>query len=125
MAEGGGRPRTAPLLGRVTDASGQPQGDIEVRLAWQETDSYRPPSIAMPRGPAGEAPSEWTIGSEESRTTVETTTDSRGIFLLCDVPHGSTLRLDVTRSDGVSASRRALVPVGAEVAIVTVTIGPR
>ena len=48
-----------------------------------------------------------------------------GIFLLCDVPHGSTLRLDATRSDGASASRRALVPRGAEVAILLATIQDR
>lgn len=48
-----------------------------------------------------------------------------GTFLLCDVPHGSSLRLDATRSDGASASRRALVPRGAEVAILLATIQDR
>ena len=48
-----------------------------------------------------------------------------GIFLLCDVPHGSSLHLDATRSDGASASRRALVPRGAEVAILLATIQDR
>ena len=70
-------PQTAPLLGRVTDASGRPQVDILIKLAWEETDSYRPQLLAVPRGPAGETPREWTLGSEGSRATVETKTDAR------------------------------------------------
>ena len=70
-------PQTAPLLGRVTDASGRPQADILIKLAWEETDSYRPQLLAVPRGPAGETPREWTLGSEGSRATVETKTDAR------------------------------------------------
>ena len=124
----GGEPRppqTAPLFGRVTDTAGRPQADIVVKLAWLRTATYQPHSLAVPRGLAGEAAREWTLGSEENRTTVETKTDSRGIFVLCDVPHGSRLRLDVTRSDGAGASRRPFVRRGADVEVVLVRIGDR
>jgi hypothetical protein len=99
--------------------------DIAVKLGRLATADFEPQWLSMPRGPAGETPSEWTLASEADLTTVETKTDSRGIFVLCDVPHGSRLRLDIARSDGTGESRRPVVPSGAQVAIVVVTIEDR
>jgi hypothetical protein len=51
---------------------------------------------------------------------VKTETDGRGIFVLCDVPYQSRLRLDVQTADGRTASRRPVVRSGAVVTIVIV-----
>jgi hypothetical protein len=116
-------PRTAPLFGRVIDVSGRPQAGREVRLAWLDTGAFEPQLLAIPPGrPQGEPAGEWRVASEGDLATLKALTDQRGIFMLCDVPFGSRVRLDVAMADGVSVSRRPLVRPGIAVAVVVVTI---
>lgn len=115
-------PRTAPLFGRVIDVSGRPQAGRVVRVAWLDTGAFEPQLLAIPPGPQGEPAGEWRVASEGDLATLKALTDQRGSFMLCDVPFGSRVRLDVAMADGVSVSRRPLVRPGIAVAVVVVTI---
>jgi len=120
---GGPRPdQTAPLFGRIVGESGRPLQGVTVATRWFTLGGFQPTLTSVPAGPNGEAGAEWVVGRDEEFTTVKTETDARGIFVLCDVPHGSRLPLDVTTRDGKTATRRPLVPRGSDVAFITVKI---
>ena len=94
----GGAPRPAesvPFLGRITSMDGTPRGEMTVEIHWPRASGYSAAATAAPRGPEGTPEPEWTIGREGAFVTATTTTDWRGLFLLCDVPAGSRLRVSV------------------------------
>ena len=100
----GGAPRpvgTAPVMGRVQHADGTPAGDVEVRVRWPAATGYAVVGwVAAPRGPGGETGNGWVPRRDGSFVTASTTTDHRGLFLLCDVPYGSRLRVAVSDPTG-------------------------
>jgi hypothetical protein len=108
----------------LTDASAgfSTEAGREVRLTWLDTGAFEPQLLAIPAGPQGEPAGEWRVASEGDLATLKALRDQRGIFMLCDVPFGSRVRLDVAMADGVSVSRRPLVRPGIAVAVVVVTI---
>lgn len=118
--EGPAPTNTAPLFGRVT-LEGAPVDGAAVEARWVSDENFAVSGLAVPAGPAGEPWVPWAIRTEGEFTIVKTGTDGRGIFLLCDLPYGSRIRVDVTLPDGRSASRRPDVPVGADVVVVNVT----
>ena len=94
----GGAPRpegTAAFMGRITTAEGPPAADMKVVLRWPRASGLSPPSVAAPLGPEGTPDRAWTFGRDGLFATATTTTDWRGIFLLCDVPAGSRLLVSV------------------------------
>ena len=99
----GGAPRpvgTAAVMGRVEHVDGTPAEGARVDLQWLGETEYAAPLIAAPIGPLGETGNGWTIGGDGSSVTVATTTDHRGLFLLCDVPYGARLRVAVSAATG-------------------------
>ena len=108
----GGAPRppgTAVLLGRVTTPEDAPAGEARVTVRWPAATGYTPTGPATPRYPSGEAgPAEeagpareagpaWEIGRDGHFATATTTTDARGLFLLCDLPPGLRLAATIGR----------------------------
>lgn len=92
----GGAPRperTAAFLGRVTSPGGAPVDGMAVAVSWPGTSGYEVPPAALPARPETERDRTWHSVRKGVRVTASTTTDWRGLFLLCDVPGG--LRLDV------------------------------
>ena len=119
---GPARRQTSPLLGRVVGPDGLPRAEASVKLGWLAETRFAPNRIAIPAGPDGHAEKEWTFVQEGEFMTVQTQTDPRGIFLLCGVPHGSSLRLDVWIGDGLPQSSSPVVQAGAGVALIIVEI---
>lgn len=87
-------PGTAAVLGRLTTPQDAPAGEARVTVRWPAATAYGPTGPATPRSPSGEAGPAWQTGRDGHFATATTTTDARGLFLLCDVPPG--LRLAVT-----------------------------
>lgn len=113
----GGAPRppgTAPVMGRIRQADGTPAGDAQVRVRWPVATGYEAGSagagqaveaaagraVAAPLGPGGEAGNGWTLELDGSFVTASTVIDRRGLFLLCDVPHGTRLQVAVSAASG-------------------------
>ncbi|MDE2761346.1 MAG: carboxypeptidase regulatory-like domain-containing protein [Gemmatimonadota bacterium] len=115
----GGAPRpgeTTAFLGRITSPGGAARQGMTVTASWALASGYTVPSIAAPAGPEGTGGRDWTIGRDGASATATTTTDRRGLFLLCDVPHGLDLLLTV-RSPGRTE------PVAAESVTVNAGVG--
>ena len=94
----GGVPRpagTAAFLGRVASADGAPLDAMRVEARWPRASGYAAPAIAAPAGAEGARDRSWIIGGDGAFVTAATTTGRRGLFLLCDVAHGTRLRVDV------------------------------
>ncbi len=103
----GGAPRpvgTASVLGRIVTTGGAAPAGLRVRARWPAATGYAPAPIASPLRPdddadrAADAGAVWTPGRDGHYATAETSTDERGLFLLCNVPQGSRVRLSVTRA---------------------------
>ena len=98
VASCGGRPRperTTAFLGRLTAPGGEPMDQMTVVARWPRASGYTAPAIAAPVGLEGTQDHTWAVGRDGALTTVTTTTDRRGLFLLCDVPGGTRLRVTV------------------------------
>lgn len=94
----GGEPRpggTVAFMGRITTGAGAPRPEMRVEARWPRAWGYSPASIAAPRGPEGTPDLAWTTGRDGAFARAGTTTDRRGLFMLCDVPGGSRLRVSV------------------------------
>ncbi len=99
----GGAPRpggTAAFLGRIAPAEGPSAADMTVVVRWLRASGYSATKVAAPRGPEGTPERAWTFGHDGFFATAATTTDWRGLFLLCDVPAGSRLRVSVRGPSG-------------------------
>ena len=99
----GGPPRpggTVAFLGRVTTVEGAPAAEMTVVVRWPRASGYSAAAVAAPLGPEGTPGSAWTFGRDGAFSTATTTTDWRGMFLLCDVPAGSRLRVSVRGPTG-------------------------
>ena len=94
---GGPRPSgTAAVLGRITAPGGVPLEKMGVVVSWPRASGYTPPAVARPAGTEGTRDRSWRIGRDGTFVTATTTTGRRGLFLLCDVPRRSHLRVAVT-----------------------------
>ena len=123
----GGSPRpdgTASVLGRVLAADGKPVGGARVEVRWPAATGYRSGPLASPPGYKGEPPYLWDDGRDGHYATAVTTTDARGLFLLCDAPHGSRLGVAVSLPDGgePGATRTIFVPTDARAVLETVNM---
>lgn len=99
----GGAPRpggTVAFLGRISTAEGSPARNMTVVVRWPRASGYSPASLAAPPGRGGAADAVWSLGRDGAFATATTTTDWRGLFLLCDVPAGSRLRVSVQGPQG-------------------------
>lgn len=97
----GGAPRpggTVAFMGRITAPGGTAAGNMSVSVRWPHASGYSPAPIAAPLGPEGTPDLQWTHGRDDLFATATTTTDWRGIFLLCDVPSGTGLRVELAAS---------------------------
>lgn len=108
---GGARPEgTASVLGRIVTTDGAAPAGLRVRARWPAATGYAPTPIAAPRRPdddadrGSDAGAVWTPGRDGHYATAETSTDERGLFLLCNVPQGSRVRLTVTRAENAEGS---------------------
>ena len=125
----GGSPRpdgTASVLGRVLAADGKPEGGARVEVRWPAATGYRSGPLASPPGYKGEPAYLWDDGRDGHYATAVTTTDARGLFLLCDAPHGSRLGVAVSLPDGgePGATRTIFVPTDARAVVETVKMSP-
>ena len=84
------------FLGRITTMDGTPRDQMTVEARWPRASGYSAAAIAAPRGPEPTPELAWTVGREGAFVTATTITDWRGLFLLCDVPDGSRLRVSVS-----------------------------
>lgn len=107
----GGR---VPFLGRITSTDGTPRDAMTVEARWPRATGYRAAPLASPRGAEDTEDLLWTLGREGAFATARTTTDWRGLFMLCDVPPGSRLRLSVAgpEEDDWPFSETLVVPPG-------------
>ena len=123
----GGEPRpggTVAFLGRITTGAGAPRPEMTVEARWPRAWGYSAASIAAPRGLEGTADLEWTTGRDGAFALARTTTDWRGLFMLCDVPGGSRLRLSVSApgEDEPALRETFFVPPGAPTLVQSVVI---
>ena len=90
-------PGTAALLGRVTTPEDVPAGQTRVTVRWPAATGYSPTGPATPHDPSGEPGPAWETGRDGHFATATTTTDARGLFLLCDLPPGLRLAATIGR----------------------------
>lgn len=120
----GGAPRppgTAAVLGRIAGGGVAMEG-MSVVVSWPGASGYTPPAVAAPAGPEGTHDRIWVIGRDGAFVTATTTTGRRGLFLLCDVPHGSHLRVAVTDPANGEPVLTEDLSVGAETQAVVETL---
>lgn len=125
----GGAPRpegTAILMGRIARRGGGGAEGLRVRVGWPAATGFAPPRIAAPLRPEGERGPAWQPGREGHYAAWETATDERGLFLVCDAPHGSRLRVAVDGPDGrvPLAATTVFVTPGRRAIVETVLAGP-
>ncbi len=113
------------LFGRVRRGPSSGSGEL-VRLLW-ETRLRRGFEASARAAPpdAGEAPEGgplWTHPEQGSRW-LQTTLDDRGIFMLCDVPGGSEIRLEIGEEGDPEEVQVIRVPRNTPVVTVTITLG--
>ena len=123
----GGEPRpegTVAFLGRITTGAGTPRPEMTVEARWPRAWGYSAASIAAPRGLEGTSDLAWTTGRDGAFALAGTTTDWRGLFMLCDVPGGSRLRLSVSAPGEEEPVLREtfFVPPGAPTLVQSVVI---
>ena len=123
----GGEPRpegTVAFLGRITTGAGTPRPEMTVEARWPRAWGYSVASIAAPRGLEGTADLAWTTGRDGAFALARTITDWRGLFMLCDVPGGSRLRLSVSApgEDEPVLRETIFVPPGAPTLVQSVVI---
>lgn len=103
----GGAPRpesTSILFGRLVDGAGRPAAGVHLRLVplVDRRVPYEVPERAAPELPGSQTLT-WGATQVRGRSAVETTTDQRGIFVLCDVPTPAQVHVLVgSGSGGVS-----------------------
>ena len=126
----GGAPRpegTVAFLGRIVTPEGPPATELTVAVRWPRATGYSPPRIATPRGRSGVPDRNWTAGSDGAFAIATTTTDWRAMFLLCDVPAGTRLRVGVSAPTGgrPASTGTYFVPPGAPAVVRRLVVGGR
>ena len=106
--------RTTAFLGRINTADGIPIDGVTVVARWALASGYTVPAVAAPVGGEGTREQSWRIDRDGGSVTATTTTDWRGLFLLCDVPRGLRLRLSVQRPADVAPALTETFLVAAE-----------
>ena len=93
------------VLGRIVTAGGASPAGLRVEAAWPAATGYAPAPIAAPlRTDGGRAPT-WEPARDGHYATARTELDERGMFLLCNVPQGSRVRVAVgAAADGDRAT---------------------
>ena len=127
VASCGGTPRpagTMAFLGRITTADGVPLDEMTVEARWLRASGYVVPAVAAPLGPEGVPDHRWTTGWDGAFATATTNTDWRGLFLLCDFPGGSRLRVSVSgpEGDGPVLTETYFLSPGAAAAVETLVV---
>jgi len=115
---------TAILLGRVQTQAGPAEG-VRVRLRWlggtregfAATARAAPTRDDMP-------PLSWATDPEDD-AWLFTTLDVRGIFLLCGVPTGSQVRVQVEVDEGAPSVHTATLPYGSRVVTLPIFLRER
>ena len=125
----GGAPRpegTVAFLGRITTAEGPAAADMTVVVRWLRATGYSAARVAAPTGPEGTPDAAWTFGRDGFFATAMATTDWRGMFLLCDVPAGSRLRVSVRgpMGGGPVLTETHFVPMGVPAAVESLIVPP-
>lgn len=123
----GGAPRpggTVAFMGRITTPGGTAVGDMAVSVRWPHASFYFPARIAAPFGPEGTPYREWTYVRDGLFATATTTTDWRGLFLLCDIPAGTRLRVRVAASlaDDPLLTKTYPLPPGPPAVVATLVV---
>ena len=93
----GGAPRPPGTAAAGGTADDIPAGAARVTLRWPAATGYAPTGPATPHDPSGEAGPAWETGRDGHFATATTTTDARGLFLLCDLPPGLRLAATIGR----------------------------
>jgi Carboxypeptidase regulatory-like domain len=129
----GGTPRpegTAIVLGRIRDSNGDPAGPTEVRLSPGLGDSETSARAAPPGGPRGALEPVWDATARPDGTvTLTTSTDARGVFLVCDLPvplsttGPAQMLIEVATPSGAGEVRRMTLDPAVPVQIMTIVVG--
>ena len=122
VASCGGAPRpggTVAFLGRINAVEGAPMAQTTVVVRWPWASGYSGGGIAAPPSSPRTEERTWTIARDGAFATATTTTDRRGLFLLCDVPGGLRLRVSVTGPAGGDpvVTETYIVPLGDPVVV--------
>jgi len=122
----GGAPRPASttiMFGRLVDSAGGPMADADVRAVPSPSnpDPFLIGGIAAPEQPGGERLT-WQPAQTGGRTAVDMTTDTRGIFVLCDVPTPAQVRVRVGTGGSELARRTFALPQGVPLEMVTIVV---
>ena len=115
---------TALLLGRVRRGNEVPRGAL-VRLRW--LGGSRPGfDVSARAAPERDdlPPLLWANDPFDDQWLF-TTLDARGIFILCGIPTGSQVRVEVALGDDPPSVRTATLPRGAHVVTLPITLTER
>ncbi len=131
----GGAPRpegTAIVLGRIRDSNGTPAGPSDVRLS-PSLGTFDTWERAAPAGgPKGAPEPVWDVTERPDGTvTLATTTDARGVFLVCDLPVPLTttgpaqILVEVAAPSGAGEVRLVTLDPAVPVQIMTIVVGAK
>lgn len=114
-------PETAVLFGRVR-LGGQAAGGALVRLLWLggPQEGFEAPTRAAPLRD-DLPPLSW-ADDLLAASWLFTTLDARGIFILCGVPTGSQVRVEVTAGDLPPSVHTATLPPGTRIVTLPITL---
>ena len=123
----GGPPRpegTVAYLGRIVAPGGMPREGMEVVARWPGESDYGGPSVPIATGADEEeaVAGSWRVRTDGDYSTATTTTDRRGLFLLCDLPAGLDLTLAVGDADDEAIALAESFRVGSAANAVTETL---
>ena len=123
----GGPPRpegTVAYLGRIVAPGGMPREGMKVVARWPGESGYSGPAVpgAAVADEEGAVTGSWRVRTDGDYATATTTTDWRGLFLLCDLPAGLDLSLTVGDADGEAIAVGESLRVGNRAGAVTETL---
>ena len=99
---------------------------MKVVASWPGESGYSGPAVPTATVTEGEraVTGSWRVHTDGDYTTATTTTDWRGLFLLCDLPAGLELSLTVNDAadDATAVAETFRVRTGAEAVTETLTV---